>query len=135
MITTKEIKNLGWKHIATAKNGGSKSFSKDSKYVLTNHSDNFIFQESNDERLNEIEIEKIENRKLVSIYKGSPSLEELILIFDELDIFDRKEKEMIVMKYRTFHPIKYWFLNLFLYPEGIYELIKNSDKHKTKNEI
>lgn len=84
MITTEDIESIGWKHRATTANGGSKMFVKDlepsvmSPFVIQNNSDNFIYKQNNDKRLNEIEIQEIVNLRFVTRYKGEPkNLEEL----------------------------------------------------------
>lgn len=43
MITTSDLESLGWKHISTMKNGGSKLFQK-GDYKIVSHADNFIYE-------------------------------------------------------------------------------------------
>lgn len=73
MITTKDLESLGWKVRATAKNGGSKSFSKDKRdYTIWSNADNFIMKNRNSPEFQEIIINKVESRKSVEIWKGIP---------------------------------------------------------------
>lgn len=74
MITTKDIQNIGWKHYGTYGNGGSKKFMKGKyPFAIINNSDNFIYKQSKDIRLHEIEIKELINMKFVTRYKGIPS--------------------------------------------------------------
>lgn len=43
MVTTDQIESLGWKHKATARNGGSKVFAK-GLFTLYSHADNFTYK-------------------------------------------------------------------------------------------
>ena len=55
MITTKDLESLGWKHRATAKNGGSKLFHK-GDYKILSHADNFIYERKKSTEYEEITI-------------------------------------------------------------------------------
>lgn len=85
MITTKDLESLGWKKIATAKNGGSKLFSKDgNNYTIWSNADNFIMKNRNSPHFEVIIINKVESRKSVEIWKGIPKdIQDLKLILVE----------------------------------------------------
>ena len=72
MITTKDLESLGWKVRSTAKNGGSKIFSKSVDYTIWSNSDNFIMKGKNSPEFEEIIINKVGDRKSTEIWKGVP---------------------------------------------------------------
>lgn len=79
MITTKEIESLGWKHKATAKNGGSKLFELNS-FTLFSHADNFIHKNKEQCTLSVIHWNALDYKNVKSvIYEGDIStLQDLI---------------------------------------------------------
>jgi methyl coenzyme M reductase beta subunit len=64
MITTKEIESLGWEFFSTARNGGSKGFTK-GDYMILSHADNFLTKKE------DITITKIDTTKRV-VWEGVP---------------------------------------------------------------
>lgn len=79
MITTKDLESLGWKHITTARNGGTKAFTKKGCMFI-------IFSHKNSE---EILINKIETRKSTEFWIGIPKdIQDLkrILVENEVDM-------------------------------------------------
>jgi len=87
MITKQEIESLGWKHYATASNGGSMQFQKNKIYSLQYNGENLIFKRKNDAQLKEIAISKVENKEFVPLYKGKPkNIEELKKVLSKLKI-------------------------------------------------
>jgi hypothetical protein len=93
MITSNDLVILGWHHIASVANGGSKEFCNRNRternvlplYILHFNGDNFIMKRNNDPKLTEITIDEIiidkdakKNRvKRRTVYIGHPSLDEL----------------------------------------------------------
>lgn len=76
MIKTQDILDLGWVHVATASNGGSKHFQRGKElYIIENHADNFIYKKENDPKLCEIEIKELlrPEYKWNLLYKGIPN--------------------------------------------------------------
>ena len=73
MVTTQEIESIGFKHVGSSKNGGSKLFTDETKtIILKSNADNFILKNKEDKELEEIIISKIENIEFKTIYKGYP---------------------------------------------------------------
>jgi hypothetical protein len=56
MITTKDLESLGWVKKATAKNGGSKLFTKGEYFTIWSNADNFILAELNQQIIYKIKI-------------------------------------------------------------------------------
>ena len=81
MITTEMILSLGWEHVSTAKNGGSKVFTYCNNRLYSS-ADNFIYEQQNDGKQWEIRISK--NMKYDLLYEGIPKdLKELKRILVE----------------------------------------------------
>ena len=73
MITTKDLESLGWKKIATMKNGGSKVFIKTFRFFIISHADNFIMEKKQSPEYEKIRINKVGNyREPELIWKGIP---------------------------------------------------------------
>lgn len=73
MITTKDLESLGWKHITTARNGGTKAFTKKGcMFIIFSNADNFIMRNKNSPEFEKIKINKIETRKSTEFWEGIP---------------------------------------------------------------
>lgn len=80
MVTTQEIESLGWRHRATAKNGGSKLFELND-FTLFSHSDNFLKKLDKDSiKLSTYHWNAIDYKKDIKVIFDGPisSVEELI---------------------------------------------------------
>lgn len=90
MITGLQIANLGWKHVGSSANGGTKTYQLGKElYIIEFNGDNFIYKKDNDPRLTEIEIKTIDRatHKFVTLYKGHPiDIDELKMILAGLNI-------------------------------------------------
>jgi hypothetical protein len=95
MITSDDLEHLGWHHVGTSANGGSKEFCNRGRdqqnilpiYLMRYNGDNFIMKKNNDPKLTEITIKEIvinhdaadmkDKFKKVIHYTGYPTLDEL----------------------------------------------------------
>lgn len=82
MVTTNDIIELGFEHVATAMNGGSKLFRINNIYALETNYDNSLM---NDDDRKEVVLKEVDINTLEWIihYKGKPNLEELKQIIKE----------------------------------------------------
>ena len=104
MITTIDIINLGWKHLSTAKDGGSKHFVRKTSqgmFLIQNHSDNFTMKNHKD--FYKITIKELRDLSFITLYEGFPKdINELNHIFATLNIDikeTRKEKLNEIQKH------------------------------------
>lgn len=75
MVTTQDIIDLGWKHVMTSSNGGTKGFQRGKElFVIEGSADNFIYKRDNDPRISEIVIKTVDKNthKFIDLYTGSP---------------------------------------------------------------
>lgn len=82
MITTKDIIDLGFEHVGTASNGGSKLFRINRTCALESHADNFLIEES---KKYEITIKRVApDLSWDILYNGIPELDELKDILEKI---------------------------------------------------
>lgn len=90
MLTEQDILNLGYKHVGSSANGGTKAYQlhKQSMHMIEYNGDNFVYKKENSSKLSLIKIKSIErNVGFVLKYAGHPpTVEYLIEVLKTLNL-------------------------------------------------